>query len=336
MTEEKHFRWLDAAREAMAAGDDARARRLLMRLRRSAPEMPELFVTEGELATLDGEPETAIARFEAARERAPEWATPAVYLAEVLLREANEPEAALDLAEDVLAEWPDDEAAPLARFVRAAALMLLERDAEARAALGEVDTDEPDTMCELGSFYMDLGEPVQAAGWFARAVEAAPTFADAWHHLGQALHEQDRRGDAADAWLECRRLDRAGRRPAWRLGDDRIEALAESTLRELPHGVRDALEDVPIFVEDAPSEALVREGLDPRVLGLFTGTPLPDKETMGGHVHAPDAVQIFVRNLERICVDREELEEQLRITILHETAHFFGLEDEDLELIGLG
>ena len=49
---------------------------------------------------------------------------------------------------------------------------------------------------------------------------------------------------------------------------------------------------------------------------------------MGGQTHGPDGVQVFVRNLERICADRQELEEQLRITILHETAHFFGLEDE--------
>ncbi len=93
---------------------------------------------------------------------------------------------------------------------------------------------------------------------------------------------------------------------------------------------------MPILVEDFPSEHLVREGLDPRLLGLFTGTPLPSKSVLEGQPHSPDSAVLFLRNLEAACATREELEEEIRITILHETAHFFGLDDEDLDAIGLG
>ena len=49
-----------------------------------------------------------------------------------------------------------------------------------------------------------------------------------------------------------------------------------------------------------------------------------------------DAIHLFQRNLEAAAGSREELEDEIRITVLHETAHFFGLEDDDLEAIGLG
>jgi len=46
-------------------------------------------------------------------------------------------------------------------------------------------------------------------------------------------------------------------------------------------------------------------------------------------------IRLFKRNLERIAHDLDDLAEEVRITVLHETAHYFGLEDDDLEKIGL-
>ena len=46
-------------------------------------------------------------------------------------------------------------------------------------------------------------------------------------------------------------------------------------------------------------------------------------------------IHLFKRNLERIAGDLDELAEEVRITVLHETAHYFGLDDEDLERLGL-
>ena len=84
------------------------------------------------------------------------------------------------------------------------------------------------------------------------------------------------------------------------------------------------LAEVPVLHHDYPSEALVRDGWDPRILGFFASD-----ETL---TH----ILLFQRNIERICADRAEVHEEIRITLLHETAHFFGMTDEELDEIGLG
>jgi predicted Zn-dependent protease with MMP-like domain len=74
--------------------------------------------------------------------------------------------------------------------------------------------------------------------------------------------------------------------------------------------------------------------MDPRLLGMFEGTPYSDAGTMGG---APQVTQIllFRKNLERMAIDSEDLREQIRITLLHETGHFFGMSEQDLADVGL-
>ena len=91
---------------------------------------------------------------------------------------------------------------------------------------------------------------------------------------------------------------------------------------------------MPVFVEDHPSEALVLEGLDPRTLGLFHGIAMPDQSTLGP---GPDVgvIHLFQRNLEREVEDDDELAEQIRITVLHETAHYFGAGEQDMHRFGL-
>ena len=84
---------------------------------------------------------------------------------------------------------------------------------------------------------------------------------------------------------------------------------------------------MPVFVEDRPSEALVLEGLDPRTLGLFHGIAMPDQSVLGP---GPDAglIHLFQRNLEREGRGQDDLAEQIRITVLHETAHYFGADEQ--------
>ncbi|MBX3275160.1 MAG: metallopeptidase family protein [Sandaracinaceae bacterium] len=198
-----------------------------------------------------------------------------------------------------------------------------------------LDPRDPEGWLELGELALDFERPREAADALAHAVEHDPEDPDVWYALGAALHALGERDAATDAWLRTRALDLAGPRPPWKLTHAELEALAERTLRELPAEVRDGLVNVPILVEDAPSEAHVREGIDPRLLGLFTGTPLPEKGESGSTPNVDNAT-LYLRNIEAMCDDREQLEEQIWITLLHETAHFYGLEDEDLEALGLG
>src|SRR4051812_11389822 len=119
-----------------------------------------------------------------------------------------------------------------------------------------------------------------------------------------------------------------------RLGDEEIAAVAERALGELPDRARALLRDVPVVVADLPAEADVDAGLDPRALGLFSGTPYPETSNLGGQ---PGLTQIvlFRRNLERVAGSVEELREEIRTTLLHEAGHFFGMDEAALEGVGL-
>ena len=91
---------------------------------------------------------------------------------------------------------------------------------------------------------------------------------------------------------------------------------------------------VPLDVRAAAIE-LVAEGSDPRMMGFFSGVPYPEKGAMGGAPHL-DCVFLYQRNIERACRTVEEVEEEIRTTLIHETGHFFGLSEEELEEMGLG
>ena len=124
-----------------------------------------------------------------------------------------------------------------------------------------------------------------------------------------------------------------GRDP--RLPRAEFERLAGEALDELPDEILARLGNVPVFVEDRPSESLVLEGLDPRTLGLFHGIAMPDQSVLGP---GPDVgvIHLFQRNLEReVPEDDDELAEQIRVTVLHETAHYFGAGEQDMHRFGL-
>jgi predicted Zn-dependent protease with MMP-like domain len=78
----------------------------------------------------------------------------------------------------------------------------------------------------------------------------------------------------------------------------------------------------------------VLEGLDPRTLGLFHGIAMPDQSVFGP---GPETglIHLFQRNLEREAQDENDLAEQVRITVIHETAHYFGASEDDLKRFGL-
>jgi predicted Zn-dependent protease with MMP-like domain len=122
-----------------------------------------------------------------------------------------------------------------------------------------------------------------------------------------------------------------GSRAPFSLSDERMEALVEEVLGELPERARELLANVPIVVEPRPTRALVQEGMDPRLLGLFSG---PDVNE-GRDAPTLQQITLYARNLERASASLEDLEEEIRLTLLHETGHFFGLDEEALRDLDL-
>jgi len=110
-----------------------------------------------------------------------------------------------------------------------------------------------------------------------------------------------------------------------------VERIALRTLEEMPDDFRDAIRDVPVIVDDFPSREFVLENptLGPQILGLFTGN------THNDHHPVPTAIMLFRKNLEKTALDREELELEVRKTLLHEIGHYLGLNEDDLQERGL-
>jgi predicted Zn-dependent protease with MMP-like domain len=106
---------------------------------------------------------------------------------------------------------------------------------------------------------------------------------------------------------------------------------------KLPKDFRQQLRNVAIVVETRPSkELLLAEGLDPRedtLYGIYQGVPLPDRSAFDPPL-LPDKITIFAEPLLEDFPDPDELREEIRLTVLHEIAHYFGMEEEDIEDLG--
>ena len=110
-------------------------------------------------------------------------------------------------------------------------------------------------------------------------------------------------------------------------------AIAEA-LDDVPEEFRVHLDNVIVEAWEHPSEELMRqEDVPDDLLGLYVGCPLEDKLLEGGPL-LPDRVLVFRRNLCEMCETRDELLEEIRITVLHEIGHHFGLDEDRLEELG--
>jgi predicted Zn-dependent protease with MMP-like domain/predicted Zn-dependent protease len=336
---------LDAAWEALEAGNVADARRRDAGL---DPEAPDTLLLLAACAREEGDGAAALALLRRATKADPEWATPELWIAELLatqpetMEEAQQhAERALDLAEE------EDEY-----------LSALTLKAGLEAELGELDEAKrtlsdlppPDVVLgdlplalEIAELHQAVGEADVAVARLKTLTAAHPDDADAWYALGCAAAELDDDEQMRAAWKRTWALDSAPRNGSEvgaddgdpRLDDETVSAVAEQALAELPDRARALLRDVPIIVAELPAEEDVAAGFDPRALGLFTGTAYPDMPHVGGQ---PGLTQIvlFRRNIERVAEDEDELREELRVTLLHETGHFFGLDESELEGAGLG
>ena len=103
--------------------------------------------------------------------------------------------------------------------------------------------------------------------------------------------------------------------------DDHVRA----ALDELPPHIASALKNVAVVVEEENPE-------DPDLLGLYHGVPLPERGDMAGML--PDKIAIYRIPLEESFSDPDELREEIRITVLHELAHYFGLDEDAIAALG--
>jgi predicted Zn-dependent protease with MMP-like domain len=109
------------------------------------------------------------------------------------------------------------------------------------------------------------------------------------------------------------------------------------TLERLPKGFRSRLDNVVIVIEKRPKKSELKAmGLDAQrdtLYGLYEGSPLPERSVFQPPL-LPDKITIFSEPLMRDFSDPAELRAQLRLTLLHEIAHFFGMDEGEIEDLG--
>jgi predicted Zn-dependent protease with MMP-like domain len=123
-----------------------------------------------------------------------------------------------------------------------------------------------------------------------------------------------------------------------RLSDKAFDEVVQQALARIPGEIRRHLSNILITVQQRPSAEMLEEmGLpagEP-LLGLFWGVPLTARSAIDPPLY-PDTIYLFQEPLEQLCSTREELIEEIEITVVHEIAHFVGLSDEQLEALGYG
>lgn len=169
-------------------------------------------------------------------------------------------------------------------------------------------------------------------------VAAEPDYANARHLLACVYDELGQEEAKTEQFLEVLKLDE-GLDEELEGYDDRelaelIVEAAEGALDKLPEQFRRHLTGVPVLVEPRPSEALVREGLDPRALGLFEG-PTHEQRQNAESSEVPTRIVLYAANLLAESVDEQQLCAEVETTVLHEVGHYFGLDEEELMRAGL-
>jgi predicted Zn-dependent protease with MMP-like domain len=113
------------------------------------------------------------------------------------------------------------------------------------------------------------------------------------------------------------------------LSDDRFAELVEEAFRSVPAELARLLDNVALFIEDDPPPD------DPDLLGVYDGVALTERDSMYGGV-LPDRIVVFRNPTLDICDTEEDVIREVRITVVHEIAHHFGIDDDRLHELGWG
>ncbi|HZI97625.1 MAG TPA: metallopeptidase family protein [Actinomycetales bacterium] len=111
---------------------------------------------------------------------------------------------------------------------------------------------------------------------------------------------------------------------------EEFEAAVTDGLDLVPDELARQMSNVVVLVEDdGPAD-------DPELLGLYEGTPLTERDGWWASGSLPDRITIYRHPILAICDTRDDVVEEVAITVVHEIAHHFGIDDERLHELGWG
>lgn len=269
-----------------------------------------------------------------------------------------------------MAEYVDD----LQAMLDAADAMLVEGEIEQAFVLLDklaVNYPEsPDVALMLGDAEFDYGNPEAALDEYDRAVEQDPGWAAAYsarsnclvelgrldeadndvelaleidsrtaqaHYVRAVLMELESRDKEADeSYRTASRLAPNTYRIPVRVTRRSFDRAVRSAVKLLPRRFRDRMEGVEIYVKDLPEPVDHPDArLSPLVMGAFNGFAITERTESDAWTQVPPRIHLYQKNIERVCSSREDLVREIKITLLHEVGHFFGLDEGDLARINL-
>ena len=108
--------------------------------------------------------------------------------------------------------------------------------------------------------------------------------------------------------------------------------VVEEALDSLPREFRSRIRNVAVLVEDVPPNQLSPQSGQQRrlLLGVFHGVPTT-KKSIFDLPSGPDHIVLYQKNIEAVCSSEAEVRKQIRLTVIHELGHYFGLDEEQLK-----
>jgi predicted Zn-dependent protease with MMP-like domain/predicted negative regulator of RcsB-dependent stress response len=340
---DRYWDCLDQAMEASHGGRTEEALAWLDEALKAHPEGAEAHNGRGEILWDESKFDEALAEFELAVKADPKFIASHLNRAELLVEEFGAHEDAIAHCDRLLAgggELPRLDRGTEAEvyYLKAkalfyqndldGALFLLRR---AMKAGGEQDVYR----AFEGQLLFEQARFEEARKQLERAVSLNPEAAHAVYHLGLVLERLGEAEEAARMFERAHTLDPELYAMPVEIDDETFERTAREALEDLPRSLRETAQRIPVLIEDAPSEEmLARLDFSPQILGIFIGTPRTEA-AVTDQPRDLDRIVIFKKNLEKACRDREELIEQIKITVSHELGHYLGFTEEDLERLGL-
>jgi predicted Zn-dependent protease with MMP-like domain len=227
-----------------------------------------------------------------------------------------------------------------ARQVIASAVIELGGYDEAAILLEEILSVEPDdlpSLADLGLCLFEMCRFERAEAVLARAlaVDSADPQACYWMGLCTERHGAGHYAEAEELFQRAHQTDPEAYPLPTRFSAEEFQEIVHEAIDELPDEARACVRNgtLSIHVPDLPrADELYAfdPPADPCLFGLYTGTPVPER-SLGQLPQLPDVICVYKRNLERMFHDRDDLVEEIRITVLHEIGHYFGLDEDELE-----
>ncbi|MAE96907.1 MAG: hypothetical protein CL910_19845 [Deltaproteobacteria bacterium] len=340
---DRYWDCLDQAMEASHGGRTEEALAWLEEALKAHPGGAEAHNGRGEILWDEGKIEEALYQFELASMADPKFLTAHLNRAELLIEELGEFEQAIQQCDQLLSgsgELPRLDGATEGEvyYLKSKALFYLDDLPGSlflvRRAL-QTGGDVAVYRAFEGQIEFELGQFGEARRHLDHAVALDPESSHAVYHLGLVLERLGHEEDARRAFQQAHALDSDHFPLPTAVAGDEFEQVAAEALADLPRSIREYVENVPCLVHDFPSEELVvDENVSPQILGLFIGVPRTEAAATA-QARDMDQVILFKKNLEKVCRTRAELIEQIQITVKHEIGHYLGLDEDDLERLGL-